>query len=172
MKKTKTPTTPIRKKREGREEGRKSESSESKSTNGKAEHKEKESAKSSSSSTESKSKATTTKHESEKPKGEKVRLAMLTLKDSLPETSEQAGPFGENKLDMREVMSRLEKAAKDKTVSGLILDIQKPDDRPRQGRRAARRDSAASARAARKCTPCSIRPSRRIISSLARAMKS
>src|SRR6478672_9953428 len=51
---------------------------------------------------------------------------MLTLKDSLPETSEQAGPFGENKLDMREVTNRLEKAAKDKSVSGVILDIQSP----------------------------------------------
>src|SRR6478672_9324793 len=51
---------------------------------------------------------------------------MLTLKDSLPESAEQAGPFGENKLDMREVMNRLEKAAKDKTVSGVILDIQSP----------------------------------------------
>ena len=102
----------------------KSESSASKSTNGKSDHKE--SGKSSTHSAESKSKTATAKHEPEKPKGEKIRLAMLTLKDSLPESAEQAGPFGENKLDMREVTNRLEKAAKDKTVSGIILDIQNP----------------------------------------------
>ena len=56
--------------------------------------------------------------EKEHAKGEKVRLAMLTLKDSLPETAKQAGPFGETRLDLRETMKRLEKAAKDKTVSG------------------------------------------------------
>src|SRR5262245_39610697 len=78
----------------------KSEPSDSKPTNGKSDHKD--SANSSTSSGNSKAKSTTTKHEVEKPsKGEKVRLAMLTLKDSLPETAEQAGPFGENKLDMR-----------------------------------------------------------------------
>jgi protease-4 len=112
------------KKDEKKEE--KSASSETKSPNGKVDHKEKESAKHSSSSDDSKSKATATKHESEKPKGEKVRLAMLTLKDSLPESAEQAGPFGENKVDMREINSRLEKAAKDKTIAGVILDIQNP----------------------------------------------
>jgi protease-4 len=104
----------------------KSGSSVSKSTNGKADHKEKESEKHSASSSESKSKATAAKHESEKAKGEKVRVAMLTLKDTLPESAEQAGPFSENKLDMRELNSRLEKAAKDKTIAGLILDIQNP----------------------------------------------
>jgi protease IV len=71
------------------------------------------------------------KKESEKekeksPKRDKVRLAMLTLKSSLPETAEQAGPFGEARLDLREAIKRLEKAAKDKSVSGVILDIQNP----------------------------------------------
>jgi protease IV len=103
----------------------KSESSATKSTNAKSDHKD--STISSASPADSKSKATTTKHDSEKSaKSEKVRLAMVTLKDSLPESAEQAGPFGENKLDMREVASRLEKAAKDKSVSGVILDIQNP----------------------------------------------
>ncbi len=60
-------------------------------------------------------------------KGEKVRLAMLTLKDSLPETAEQSGPFSETHLDLREAINRLEKAAKDKSVSGIILDIQNPE---------------------------------------------
>ena len=104
----------------------KSESSASKSTNGKSrEQRERQGL--ATSSADSKSKATSTKHEPEKSaKGEKVRLAVLTLKDSLPETAEQAGPFGENKLDMREVFIRLDKAAKDKAISGMILDIQSP----------------------------------------------
>src|SRR4051794_16515983 len=75
-------------------------SSASKSTDGKPDHND--SAKSARSA-DSKSKKTTTKHESEKSsKGEKVRLAMLTLKDSLPESAEHSSLFSENKLDMRE----------------------------------------------------------------------
>jgi protease-4 len=57
----------------------------------------------------------------------KVRLAMLTLSKSIPESSGQAGPFGEAMLDMRETIKRLEKAAKDKSVAGLVLDIQSPE---------------------------------------------
>ncbi len=52
---------------------------------------------------------------------------MLTLKDSMPETSNQAGPFAEARLDLRETMKRFEKAAKDKNVAALILDIQSPE---------------------------------------------
>ena len=106
-------------------------------SNGKAESsKAKDGEKSEAAKTESKSKSeekakissdTTAKKEKEKaPKREKVRLAMLTLKDSLPETSEQAGPFGDVQLDLREAINRLEKASKDKSVSGVILDIQSP----------------------------------------------
>ena len=103
----------------------KPESSASKSTNGKPASKD--SAKAATAPADPKAKASASKQDAEKSaKREKVRLAMLTLKDSLPETAEQAGPFGENKLDMREVASRLEKAAKDKSVSGIILDIQNP----------------------------------------------
>ena len=60
-------------------------------------------------------------------KRDKVRLAVLTLKSSIPESAGQVGPFGEAQLDLRETIKRLEKAAKDKTVSGLVLDIQSPD---------------------------------------------
>jgi len=68
---------------------------------------------------ESKSKA---KSESD----EKVRLAMLTLKDSLPESGAQGGPFSEVRMDLREAISRLAKAAKDDSVSGIVLDFQNP----------------------------------------------
>jgi protease-4 len=111
----------------------KPESSATKWASSKAEHKDGEKSASATAASKTKSEektkslsATTTKEHEKATKGEKVRLAMLTLKDSLPETSEQAGPFGENKLDMREAISRLEKAAKDKSVSGVILDIQNP----------------------------------------------
>jgi protease-4 len=90
--------------------------------------------KSSSSAKDAKAKAEgKAKHESngkaekEHAKKDKVRLAMLTLKDSMPETSNQAGPFGEAKLDLRELMKRMDKAAKDKNVAGLVLNIQNPE---------------------------------------------
>jgi protease-4 len=99
--------------------------------------KDKEKASEKSTATETKSKA----GENGKPKSEsaaksatakttkrdKVRLAMLTLKSSMPENASQAGPFGEAQVDLRETIKRLEKASNDKTVSGLVLDIQNPD---------------------------------------------
>ena len=59
-------------------------------------------------------------------KRDKVRLALLAIKDSLPESSAQVGPFGETMLDLREAISRLDKAAKDKSISGVVLDLQNP----------------------------------------------
>ena len=61
------------------------------------------------------------------PKREKIRLALLTLKESLPETSGQVSPFGETHLDLREVITRLEKASKDKSIAGVVLDIRNPE---------------------------------------------
>lgn len=61
-----------------------------------------------------------------KSRRDKVRVALLTLKDSLPETSGQVGPFGETHLDLRETITRLERAAKDKAIAGVVLDIQNP----------------------------------------------
>ncbi|MFO0791881.1 MAG: signal peptide peptidase SppA [Pirellulales bacterium] len=66
------------------------------------------------------------KAEKSAAKHDKIRLAMLTLKDAIPENSAQSGPFSDARLDLREMIKRLEKAAKDKTVSGLVLDIQSP----------------------------------------------
>lgn len=61
------------------------------------------------------------------PKREKVRLALMVIKSSLPETSGQAGMFGETQMDLRETIGRLDKAAKDKTISGIVLDIRSPE---------------------------------------------
>src|SRR6476659_2237959 len=102
-------------------------------SNGKAEKKDTASAeKKESKDGDKKAEATTSKTKSEeksKAKSEskkKVRLAMLTLKDDLPESGATAGPFSEVRLDLREAVSRLAKAAKDESVSGIVLDIQSP----------------------------------------------
>lgn len=59
-------------------------------------------------------------------KGGKVRLALLGFRDSMPETSGQVSPFGDTMLDLREIVSRLERAAKDKSISGIVIDLQNP----------------------------------------------
>ena len=61
------------------------------------------------------------------PKRNKVRLAKFILKSSLPESPGQSGPFGDLQLDLRETVSRIDKAAADKSISGAILDIQNPE---------------------------------------------
>jgi protease-4 len=57
----------------------------------------------------------------------KIRLAQFILKDSMPETSGQAGPFGEMKLDLHEAVTRIDNAADDKSIAGAILDIRDPE---------------------------------------------
>lgn len=71
-------------------------------------------------------KAKTAEKEAAKPKRAKVRMALLVLKDNLPESLGQVGPFGETQADLREVIARIEKAAEDKTIAGLVLDIRNP----------------------------------------------
>ena len=53
-------------------------------------------------------------------------MALLVLKDELPESLDQVGPFGETQVDLRETISRIEKAAEDKSIAGLVLDIRNP----------------------------------------------
>jgi protease-4 len=66
------------------------------------------------------------KKSSETSKRDKVRLALFTLKDTLPESAGELGPFGETHLDLREAITRLEKAAKDKFISGVVFNIENP----------------------------------------------
>ncbi len=61
------------------------------------------------------------------PKREKVRLALMVIKSSLPETAGQSGLFGETQLDLRETIARIDKASKDKSISGIVLDIRSPE---------------------------------------------
>ena len=64
---------------------------------------------------------------SEAKKQHKVRLAQFIVKDSLPESLGQSGPFGEMQLDLRELVSRIDRAADDSSIAGAVLDIRSPD---------------------------------------------
>jgi protease-4 len=75
---------------------------------------------------EAKASAAAKAKEAAKEKREKIRLALLVVKEELAETSGQVGPFGETTLDLREMVSRLDRAAKDKEIAGVVLDIRNP----------------------------------------------
>jgi len=60
------------------------------------------------------------------PKKSKVRLAQFVLKSSLPESLGQAGLFSETQLDLREVISRIDRAADDRSIAGAILNVESP----------------------------------------------
>jgi protease-4 len=59
-------------------------------------------------------------------KAAKVRLAQFVLENELPETTSQLGLFGETMTDLRELVSRIDKAAKDDSIAGAIIDIRQP----------------------------------------------
>ncbi len=61
-----------------------------------------------------------------KAKPVKVRLAKFVLEGKLPETTGQVGLFGETMTDLRELVSRLDKAADDESIAGVVIDIQNP----------------------------------------------
>jgi protease IV len=89
--------------------------------------KDEEKAKSDSDSNKKPSAASKSKQKSSaSSKRDKVRLALLVLKDDLPETSGQMGLFGQADIDLREAINRLEKASKDKSISGVVLNIENP----------------------------------------------
>lgn len=58
------------------------------------------------------------------PKRNKVRLARFVITSSLSESVGGGGLFGETQLDLRETVTRIDKAADDRSISGAILDIQ------------------------------------------------
>jgi protease-4 len=99
------------------------ESSESKES---VKEKEKEEAANKSDKSADASQDATAEKSAKKDKREKVRLALLVLKDELAESSGQTGLFGETTLDLREVVARLERAAKDSDIQGVVLDLRNP----------------------------------------------
>ncbi len=56
----------------------------------------------------------------------KVTLAIFTLKEDYPEGTASAGLFGELKLHLRDVLERLDKAAKDDKIGGVVLRLRSP----------------------------------------------
>lgn len=57
---------------------------------------------------------------------DKARLALIVLSDSMPESPGVMGPFGDQQLDLRSTIARLERAAEDDDIHGLVLKIQSP----------------------------------------------
>ncbi len=75
---------------------------------------------------ESPKKAKPAQQEKKEATKSKVRLAQIVLANSMPESPGVMGPFGDQQLDLRSTLARLEKAAKDDTVEGLVLQIANP----------------------------------------------
>lgn len=57
---------------------------------------------------------------------EKVRYAWFTLDGDLPESPGGSGPFGELSIDLRKQIARIDRAAEDDEVQGLVLEIRSP----------------------------------------------
>ncbi|HEY3394342.1 MAG TPA: signal peptide peptidase SppA [Lacipirellulaceae bacterium] len=87
---------------------------------------EKAKAESKSASDNKPSSSSRSKRSTASSKSDKVRLALLVLKDDLPETAGQRGLFAQTSIDLREAVTRLEKASKDKSISGVVLNIENP----------------------------------------------
>lgn len=56
----------------------------------------------------------------------KVRIAHLTLTGVIPEGPDAAGPLAELQPGLRKMIARIEKAAEDDSVQGLVLNLQNP----------------------------------------------
>lgn len=57
----------------------------------------------------------------------KITLASIAVKDDYPEGVAPEGLFGEAKAHLRELLERLDKAAKDDKISGVVLRLREPD---------------------------------------------
>ena len=68
-------------------------------------------------------KATGTEKAAEK-KPTKVRLAHIKISGELPESPGQMSLFGDLGIDLRKTIARLDKAAKDDRIAGVVLEIQ------------------------------------------------
>ena len=62
----------------------------------------------------------------EKKAKSKVRFAQIVLTSSLAESPGSSSPFGDTQLDLQSTIKRIEKAAKDDSIDGLILMIRSP----------------------------------------------
>ena len=62
-----------------------------------------------------------------KPKLKKATLASIALKEDYAEGPAPAGLFGELKPHLRDIIDRLDKAAKDDKLAGVVLRIRSPE---------------------------------------------
>ena len=60
-------------------------------------------------------------------KTQKATLAVVSIKSNYPEGPAPAGIFGELQPHMREVIARLDKAAKDDKIAGVVLRLRNPE---------------------------------------------
>ena len=65
----------------------------------------------------------------EESKPNKVRLAHISIKGELPESPGQMSLFGDLGIDLRKTITRLDKAAEDSKIAGIVLDIRNPVSR-------------------------------------------
>lgn len=56
----------------------------------------------------------------------KVRLANIEIKGSLPESPGEMSLFGDLGADLRKTISRLDRARKDETIAGVVLEVEGP----------------------------------------------
>jgi protease-4 len=59
----------------------------------------------------------------EKKEPTKVRIAHIKLEGDLPESAGQVSLFGDLGIDLRKTIARLDKAADDKTISAILIEI-------------------------------------------------
>ncbi len=64
--------------------------------------------------------------EKKEVESKKVRYAWFVLEDELPESPGGSGPFGDLSIDLRKQIARIDAAAKDDTVQGLVLSFNNP----------------------------------------------
>ncbi|MEM6654833.1 MAG: signal peptide peptidase SppA, partial [Planctomycetota bacterium] len=56
----------------------------------------------------------------------KVRYAQMVLSGEMPELIGEVGPFGDLRTDLRKVLDRFDRAAKDDRIEGIVLDLRSP----------------------------------------------
>lgn len=62
----------------------------------------------------------------QKPAEKEVQIASLVVKGGLPESTGRFGFFGDVRMDLRKLISRLDKAASDARLVGVVLRIRNP----------------------------------------------
>lgn len=62
-----------------------------------------------------------------KAEAKKTKVAVISVKGSLPENAGQVGLFAEIEQNLSQLLGRLDRAAKDKEISAVLLEVRGPD---------------------------------------------